>query len=47
MPGEHPHLALIRALRRRDKAGALAAVKLDVEGHGAALMDKLVQKDAA
>lgn len=47
MPGEHPHLALIRALRRRDAADALDAIEHDVAGHGAALMEKLSQQHAA
>jgi len=47
MPGEHPHLALLRALRLKDTAGALDAIERDVAGHGAALMKKLSQQRAA
>ena len=47
LPGEHPHVALIRALRRRDAAGAMAAIQHDVAGHGAALMERLSQQLAA
>lgn len=46
MPGEHPHLALLRALRVRDAAGALAAIQHDVAGHGEALMKRLEQHQA-
>lgn len=40
VPGEHPHMALLRALRARDAQGALAAIEYDVTRHGEALMQK-------
>lgn len=38
---DHPHLQLIEALNRQDVEAAVAAIKLDVAGYGAALMDRL------
>lgn len=38
---DHPHLQLIEALNRQDVDAAVAAIKLDVAGYGAALMDRL------
>jgi GntR family transcriptional regulator, colanic acid and biofilm gene transcriptional regulator len=38
---EHPHLQLIEALKHQDAKAAVAAIKLDVAGYGAALMDRL------
>ena len=43
MAGEHPHLALLRALRSRDAPAALASIQQDVAGHGEALMQRLAQ----
>lgn len=41
LEGPHPHAALIDALKRHDAAAAVAAVRRDVEGHGAAMMARL------
>lgn len=43
---EHPHLPLIEALRGRDVQAAVAAIKKDIAGYGAALMDRIFGKDA-
>ncbi|WP_033473145.1 GntR family transcriptional regulator [Bordetella bronchiseptica] len=37
----HPHLPLIEALRRHDVEAAVAAIRRDVAGYGAALMERL------
>jgi len=47
MPGEHPHVALLRALRSRDASAALAAIQRDVAGHGEALMQRLARRQAS
>lgn len=47
MAGEHPHLALLRALRGRDAPAALAAIQQDVAGHGEALMQRLAQRSVS
>lgn len=38
---EHPHVQLIEALQHQDVNAAVAAIKLDVAGYGAALMNRL------
>jgi GntR family colanic acid and biofilm gene transcriptional regulator len=38
---EHPHLPLIDALKRHDMPGAVTAIRQDVAGYGAALMERL------
>ncbi|MFY9136227.1 GntR family transcriptional regulator [Zwartia sp.] len=38
---EHPHVQLIDALQRHDVKAAVSAIKLDVAGYGAALMERL------
>lgn len=40
---EHPHLQLIEALKRHDVPAAVAAIKKDVAGYGAALMDRMFE----
>lgn len=39
----HPHIQLIDALENKDVSAAIAAIKLDVAGYGAALMERLPQ----
>ena len=41
LEGVHPHVTLVEALRRRDVNAAVAAVRHDVEGHGAAMMARI------
>ncbi|GAA5235367.1 GntR family transcriptional regulator [Verticiella sediminum] len=41
LEGPHPHLALIDALRRADTPAAVAAIRTDVGGYGAAMMARL------
>jgi DNA-binding GntR family transcriptional regulator len=40
-PGEHPHIAVINALRERRASDAVAAIVQDVSDYGAALMARL------
>jgi DNA-binding GntR family transcriptional regulator len=41
---EHPHLPLIDALKRHDVPAAVAAMRQDVAGYGAALMERLPEE---
>lgn len=41
LEGTHPHLQLIEALNDHEVPAAVAAIKLDVAGYGAALMERL------
>jgi DNA-binding GntR family transcriptional regulator len=41
---EHPHLPLIDALKRHDVTAAVAAIRQDVGGYGAAMMERLPQE---
>jgi GntR family colanic acid and biofilm gene transcriptional regulator len=43
---EHPHVPLIEALKRHDVSAAVAAIRQDVEGYGAALMERLPEGHA-
>ncbi|MCK8784413.1 GntR family transcriptional regulator [Roseomonas sp. NAR14] len=40
-PGQHPHLALLAALRRHDAAAARAAIVEDLQGNGRVLLELL------
>lgn len=44
---DHPHIQLIEALQNHDVQAAVAAIKLDVAGYGAALMERLPNRTDA